>query len=136
MNPKPASMFAFFPALLQDRREVLTVPIVDVGVGRSADMSSSASSQPSEQRPGIDHQRQQHNADHDCEQQISYHWASCGRAFRRARRTFRGSRAGIWRNAHLVDVRTSASLAPPTISRMACKSLPRCDGNRPRVTSR
>jgi hypothetical protein len=24
MNPKPASMFAFFPALLQDRREVLT----------------------------------------------------------------------------------------------------------------
>ena len=24
MNPKPASMFAFSPALLQDRREVLT----------------------------------------------------------------------------------------------------------------
>jgi len=72
MNPKPASMFAFFPALLQDRREVLTVPIVDVGVGRSADMSSSASSQPSEQRCEIDGEREYHDADNDWEQYVGH----------------------------------------------------------------
>src|SRR5262249_2817895 len=41
MNPKPASMFAFAPALLQDRREVLTATSARVTqtLGRASDLA-------------------------------------------------------------------------------------------------